>query len=254
VPVNRLKKWLLRAFFGIVLTVSSGAQVLESADGKPPVFGIVDESGFFNRESGALKRVSDQLRTLEADHGYKIYLVVEPVLIAGSAPERAGELFQKWLPEGNGLVIVFEADSRRLGVGRDMAGIPAQSDNPARVPSHETNAILNRTLESVDSALAPEAYLEAVVAKLTTEFDSYFKRLDTPPPPQRSMRIGLLVIGTLSLLGLAAIALGGFVRHSGMARVRSFRFPLVDRPERLGAPCGGGVTARRFRTAGKNGG
>jgi hypothetical protein len=169
--------------------------------------------------------------------------VVEPVLIAATAPEMAAELRQAWVPDGNGLVMVFESDSRQLGVGRDLTG---SAENPLRVPSHELTALLNRALEAADPKLAKEAYIENFVEQLTGELDSYFKRRATPPPADRSVKIGLLVAGTLALLGLAAIGLGGLVRHSSMAGVRSFRFPTVDRPERLGAPCGGNVTARRF--------
>lgn len=213
---------------------------------KPPDFGILDEGRFFNRDSGALKRISDHIRKLEQDHGYKLYLVVEPVLIATTPPELAAELRQAWVPDGNGLVVVFESDSRNLGIGRDLAGQSAPPGNPARVPSHEMSALINGVLESADPKLAPEAYIERIVEKLAGDFDAYFKRRATPPPADRSMKIGLLAAGTLALLGLAAIGLGGLVRHSSMTAVRSFRFPVVDRPECLGAPCGGNVTARRF--------
>lgn len=60
------------------------------------------------------------------------------------------------------------------------------------------------------------------------------------------MKITLLVIATLSLLGLGAIGLGGLLRHSRLAGIQSFRLPPVNLPERPQAPCGGGVTARRF--------
>lgn len=246
-------QWLAFSLCSWVLVGLAAAQDLEPQERKAPVFGIVDETGFFNHDSGTFKRISDQLRKLEADHGFKVYLIVEPVLISGSAQERANELFQEWVPKGNGLVIVFESDSRRVGVGRDMKGVPDKAENPARIPSHETIAILTAAMESVDKQLATEPYLEAFMGKLATGFDDYFKRRDTPPPPQRSLRIGMLVAGTLALLGLGAIALGGLVRHSSMARVRMFRFPVVDRPERLGAPCGGSVTARRFKPPGPAG-
>ncbi|RYD17243.1 MAG: TPM domain-containing protein [Verrucomicrobiaceae bacterium] len=236
------------AWIGLV-----AAQDLEPGRRKPPAFGILDETGFFNHDAGTFKRISDQLRKLEADHGFKVYLIVEPVLISGSAKERAEDLFQEWVPDGNGLVIVFESDSRRVGVGRDMKGLPNKADNPARIPSHENTAVLTMAMESVDKQLATEPYLEAFMGKLVTGFDDYFKRRAAPPPPQRTLRIGMLVAGTLALLGLGAIALGGFVRHSSMARVRMFRFPVVDRPERLGAPCGGSVTARGFKPPGQAG-
>ena len=95
---------------------------------KPPDFGIEDDSGFFNRSSGAVKRISDQLHKLEADHGFRIFLIVEPVLIATTAPELAAQLQRSWLPEGNGLVVVYESDSRSLGFGRDFEGAPDQKE------------------------------------------------------------------------------------------------------------------------------
>lgn len=250
--MNRLKHGLATWLCWAALLLPGHGQSLpewlsKNAAHKPPDFGILDESGFFNRDSGAFKRISEQIRKMEQDHGYRIYLVVEPVLIATSAPEMAAELQQAWVPDGNGLVIVFESDSRHLGVGRDLTG---SAENPLRVPSHELTALLNRALEAADPKLAAEAYIENLVEKVTGELDAYFKRRATPPPADRSVKIGLLVAGTLALLGLAAIGLGGLVRHSSMSGVRSFRFPTVDRPERLGAPCGGNVTARRFAPPG----
>ena len=212
----------------------------------PPASGILDDGGFFTRNTSAFKRISEQLRKLEQNHGFRIYLVVEPVLIATSAPELAAELRQHWLPDGNGLVLVYESNNHNLGVGRDMTGGPELTDLRARIPSHETTAMLNRAMDSADPDKASDTFLETLVGNLVGEFDGYFKRLATPSPPERSMKIGLLVIGTLSLLGLTLIGLGALVRHSSMAGVRSFRFPVVDRPERLGAPCGSSVTARCF--------
>jgi hypothetical protein len=246
--VNRLKQSLAIWFCSAALLLQGHGQSLpewlsKNTAPKPPDFGILDKSGFFNRDSGAFKRISDQIREMEQDHDYRIYLVVEPVLIATTAPEMAAELRQAWVPDGNGLVIVFESDSRQLGVGRDLT---ESAENPRRVPSHELTAVLNRALGSADPKLATEAYIENLVEKVIGELNAYFKRRATPPPADRSMKIGLLVAGTLALLGLAAISLGGLLRHSSMADTRSFRFPTVDRPERLGAPCGGNVSARRF--------
>lgn len=213
----------------------------------PPVFGVVDESHFFNRNSGAFKRISDQLRKLETDRGYKIYLVVEPMLITSTPSEMAAELRRAWVPDGNGLVLVFESGSRHLGIGWDLTSRPEHPlENSAQVPSHETSAMLTRARDSTDEKLAPEPYLETLVANLVREHEGYFSRRTEPPPPERSVKMGLLIIGTLSMLGLGAIAVGALVRHSSMTAVRRFRFPVVDRPERLGAPCGGSVTTRRF--------
>lgn len=215
---------------------------------KPPDFGVRDESGFFNRNAGAVKRISDQLRKLEADHGFRIFLMVEPVLIATNAPELAAQLQQSWLPDGDGLVVVYEADSRSIGFGRDISGEPDEKLPPGCVPTHETAAILMKAKDATDSNLAPEAYIEALTGNLAAEFNAYFLRRQAPIAPGRNLRMAFLTVGALALLALAAIIVGALVRLPSMAHSRKFRFPTVDRPERLGAPCGGGnVTTRRFR-------
>jgi hypothetical protein len=215
-------------------------------DKAPPAFGILDESNLFNKDSGAFKRISDQLRKLELDHNYKIYLVVESVLIGSTPSELAADLRRAWIPEGNGLVIVFETDSRRLGIGQDLENHPEITNQGSRIPVNETSGMLTRAAEATDIQLAPEPYLEALINSLYTEHEDYFKRLATPTPPERSVKTGLLIVGILALLGLGAIAIGGLLRHSSMAAGLKFRFPVVDRPERLGAPCGGSATARKF--------
>ena len=216
---------------------------------RPPDFGILDSDGFFSRDAGAFKRISDQLRKLEAEHGYKIYLMVKPVLIGTSAPELAAQLRQAWLPDGNGLVVVYEADGRSLGIGRALDISPNLNARVVLIPTHETAALINRAVDAVDAKLAPEAYIEALAGKLVEECNGYFTLLETPLPAGRSMRMGLLVVGAMTLLGLVTVGVGWLLRHSPMAEVQSFRFPVVDRPERLGAPCGASVTTRRFGPA-----
>lgn len=214
---------------------------------KPPDFGIRDEGGFFNKNSGATKRISDKLRKLEADHGFKIFLMVEPVLIATTAPELAAQLQQSWLPDGGGLVVVYESDNRSLGFGREVGGGAGETEIMGLVPAHDTAGILRRSKDATDLKLAPEAYIEALMGNLVAEFESYFVRRAAPLPAGRSLRLGLLTVGALTLLALSAIIVGSLAKLPSVAGTRSYHFPAVDRPERLGAPCGGGnVTTRRF--------
>ena len=247
------RHWLLVLIAPLLLAGRMGAQDLPewlagTANARPPDFGVRDDSGFFSRNSGALKRISDQVRQLESDHGFRIYLLVEPVLIASSAPELAAQLQQAWVPGGDGLVVVYEADNRSLGFGRDMNDRTGPHPPAAAVPTHETAAILMRAREGTDPDLAPEDFLETLMGNLVREFDGYFKRRQAPVPAGRSLRLALLTVGGLTLLALAAIGVGALIRLPAMAGARTFRFPVVDRPERLGAPCGGGcVITRRFR-------
>lgn len=257
--MRQLRYWMVAwiAWGSLLLSVSGQALpdwLGKNGIRKPPDFGILDEGGFFNRNSGAMKRISDQLRKLESDHGFRIYLVVEPVLIATTAPELAAQLQQSWLPEGNGLVVVFESDNRSLGFGRDLGGTPGAIEDASHVPTHETAAILLRAQEGMEETPVPEASIESLMGNLVMEFTSYFERRSAPLPAGRSLRLGLLTIGGVTLLALGAIVVGAIVRLPSMAGSRRFRFPLVDRPERLGAPCGGGnVTVRRFKS-GRGGG
>ncbi len=237
---------LLAVWLGLGCFVYPGhGQSLQEAQA-PPVFGVSDVEGFFNRNTGALQRISDQLRRLDQNHGFMVYLVVEPVRMAATAPERAIELRNEWIPDGNGLVLVFESDSRSLGFGRDMVGGQTTAGKPVLVPANETEAIISQALTATDPRLVPDVFLETLVGKLTRGFDDYFKRRAAPPPAGRTLKIGLLVSGVLALLGLGAIGLGGLIRHSRVDEVQSFRFPVANLSERLGAPCGANVTARRF--------
>ncbi len=249
--MRRVQCWMAVMICWVAAMIPAPGQALPewlAKDGapKPPDFGIRDESGFFNKDAGGFKRISDRFRKLEAEHGYKVFLMVEPVLIGTSAPELAAQLRQAWLPDGNGLVIIFEADTRSVGIGRDLAVSPDPKAPEALIPTHETAALISRAIDEVDAKLAPEAYIEALSTKLVEECHGYFELREAPVPAGRAMRVGLLAAGALALLALLGIGLGWLLRHSAMAEVPTFRFPVVDRPERLGAPCGAAVTARRF--------
>jgi hypothetical protein len=215
---------------------------------EPPGFGVLDQNGVFGKNSVVMRRISDRIRKLEADHGFRIYLVVEPVLLSSSAPELAAQLQQAWKPEGDGLVVVFEADNRNIGFGRDIGGKDHASSQFVRVPTHETAAMLRDVVANTDKSLAPEVCVESLIDRLADGFDDYFKRRAAPIPATRSLRMALLTAGALTLLALGAIGVGSLTRLRSVAGTQTYKFPVVDRPERLGAPCGGGnVSTRRFK-------
>lgn len=254
--MNFFKKRMCVFLLGLGSSVVGQAQeslktgsMLPASFLQAPVSGVYDSAGFFSRNSEVIERISNRIQKLDQDHGYKIYLVVEPVLLTSSAPEFAALLRQAWVPDGNGMVLVFESDSRKLGVGRDLTSNPVEEKSTTQLPSDQTHFIVERVMNTLDSKSDPIPYLEGLVGKLADEVDSYFLRPMAPPPAQRSVKLGLLIAGGLALLGLVAIAIGSFIRNSSMAKIPCFRFPVVDRPERLGAPCGSSVTARRFAPA-----
>lgn len=227
---------------------SAAGEVLPGTLAHPPESGVLDTGGLFQRDTAALERMREGIRHLGDEHGYRIYVVAEPVFISTTAAELAARLQDAWLPEGNGLVVVFESDSRSLGLGRDVREKPDAAITEALVPTHEMAAVLHEAVARTDAGLAPPIYLETLVGNLVSGFDGYFDRRAAPPPPGRSLRFALLTIGGLALLALGVIAVGALSRMQSMAGSRTLRFPTVDQPERLGAPSGGEVVSRSFRT------
>lgn len=217
---------------------------LAAHDAPPaPEAGILDPGRLLEDSPETFKRISTKLRALENRHGYKIFLVTERVVISETPMELAERLRQAWLPKQDGLVVTFEADTHNVGAGRHLE---SHKQGPGRVPSFVATDLLNRALLGLDPALPHPAYLEALVDRLTAEFDAYFVRRATPPPPERNFKVELVVIGTLSLMGLLFLGIRALIRFSSMEDVQTFHFPEVTVAERLGAPSGGAVTARRF--------
>lgn len=212
----------------------------------PPETGLLDSAGLFSKDGKASERITLLIGKLRIDHGYQIYLVVEPVLISGGVVDLAALLQQEWLPDGNGLVVVFESDTRKLGFGRDPGGDTNLSAGTL-VPTHEMELLLQQAVAATDVELAPAAYAEALIGHLVKGFNSYLTRRAAPPPRERSLRFALLTVGGLALLALIAIGVGSLTRLKSVAGVRGMFFPAVDRPERLGAPCGARVTSRSFK-------
>lgn len=214
----------------------------------PPQFGVQDRNGVFRKNSEAMRRIADRIRDLAVSHGFQIYVVVEPLLLAGSADETAAELQQVWLRQRDGMVVVLECDIRNAGFGPTFQAVDTSENLFHGVPTHEKIAIIRKALETTDRSLAPEVYAETLVGNLVDGFDQYFEREAEPVPRARKLRFGLMIAGLVSILGLGAIAVGALSRLRSVAGVQSYRFPVVDRPERLGAPSGGGqVTSRRFK-------
>lgn len=212
----------------------------------PPEFGVRDDTDFLGKDSGAKRRISDRLRKLEETHGYRLFLIVEPVLIGTSAPELAEELRAGWLPKGEGMVVVFEADTRALGIGQDLAaGIDI--DNPqAGIPNHEATAAVSHALVAAgDPKADPAAFIETLTMKIADGIDDYYQRRSAPPPPGRSLRVNLLLVGGIALLTLGAVLAAHFTRRADTGSGAELQFPESRRPERLGAPFGGGHIASR---------
>jgi len=252
--VKSAPAWI--GIFGIWLMIACGAahgqtvSAREDAKLPPaPAFWVRDDSGVYAREPESLRRLSDILRGLEVRHGLKIYLVLEPVLLGQSASGLANELNSAWLPDGEGFVIVYESDTRSIGLGRSFVERPGARGGPGPwLGANDMLMIWTKAAGGIKDEGGAKQYIEALVTALASGFDEYFTRKQTPPPAGRALRTGLFMVGGGVVLALAVM--GGFwlTRRSEAERARIRFFPLLDTQERLGAPFGGGsVSSRRFR-------
>ncbi len=240
--------WALSALTILAAPAPAPPNWRTDAPPPPPENGIRDQSNYFQRHADQKRRILENIHQLRQQHGFQLYLIIEPVFIATSPSRLAAELQKSWNPDNNGIVIVFEADSRKIGFGRPIDVDPSVEPHQGQIPTHEADALLARATHATDRSLAPELSIEALIDNITGELNQYFSQRDAPPPPARSMRLMLLTIAALCLVGLATIAVVVLSRIPSMTKQTIHRFPEVDRPERLGAPCGGGnVTVRSYR-------
>jgi uncharacterized membrane protein YgcG len=244
--MNPLRQGMAAWCLAAALTGCCCAETTWADATKPPADRVSDLNGFFRSDHGAIRRITEKIRDLETTHGFRIYVVAEPVLINDTAPGLAARLQQAWLPEGNGLVVVYEGESRSLGIGRNITSMPEPPIRAGHLPTHETDAVVREAVAATDPQLPKDEFLEALAGNLVSGFNALFERREAPPQRARSLRTGLLILGLLALLSLTAIAVGALTRLKSISPDPPRYFPQVDRTERLGAPCGGQVVGRSF--------
>jgi hypothetical protein len=228
--------------------------VSEDLAGAPPADGLVDRAGLGQRNAALVAKLREDIRQLRDDHGFQLYILLESVLVSGDPQLLASRLRRNWIPKGDGMVLVFEMDTRSLGIGQsfEQEADPTKAP-PGQVPSYETNLILEKARLNVDAASA-ESMLATFATQVVDGYNEYFLRKNQPVPGERSVKMALIIVGgaaALALLGLMAALL---VRRSDKrGGGRCFYFPDVQVSERLGAPYGGGeVSSRRFGTGARS--
>jgi hypothetical protein len=219
-------------------------------DGPPPprpASNVQDNAGLFTRDPDRLRAISERLRTLEQRHGFHLYLVIEPVMIGSSAVELAARLQQAWLPDGDGFVLVFESDNGSFGLGHKYE--VADGDKArfrAELPSYYAAQALDRARSRLASDLEPDEMVDQLSRLLVEDVGGYLDRSLVPPSADRTLRLVLATVGVLSALGLAGLGLARLAQRAERRRRRSYYFQEVSGEERLGAPFGALVSARRF--------
>jgi hypothetical protein len=260
VRVNFRKCWLIALIFcWLGLTAASPAQVLDapasgvgSSENLPPPDGIADRAGMFQRNPALFGKIANRLRQIREDHGYAVYLVVESVLVKDDPHLLATELRQAWIPDGNGIVLVFEMDSRRLSLGQQFEQtIAADGQIRGGIPSFEMNAIILKASQGMNTKTSPEEFVDFFLTGVTDGLNDYFRRKNSSVPDSRSVRLAMVIIGGASVLALIGLGAAWLLKRSDRKGGGCFFFPEIETSERLGAPYGGGaVSSRRFGTDG----
>ena len=197
------------------------------------------------RSKPALKAELNQaIHGVEKQFGFRIRLMIRPVWMGGTVQELAATLQNVWFPKGDGLVMIVETDNRKLGLGVSMHGSP--EDESWLMPTHASATILKRVADRADQDLPLDEYLRSIVLDMVSEHSAYLEKRLERQPPTHKFHENLFLIGALSVTALGALVVTILLRMSHARERHSVRrFPVVDVPERLGAPYGGGTIATR---------
>ncbi|WP_411827005.1 hypothetical protein [Luteolibacter sp. AS25] len=242
VPRSLLTTFLLLFFTGI-----ASAQRLPDSDiPPPPVTGVSDPSDILGKDSEISRKIVGMIQELRAKHGYNIYLILERSFIGTNTSDYAAQLQNEWAPDGGGLVVIYESDTKRLGFGRDLGASTNVESSPSKVPSYLLLDIIASAVTEAEEEKIAEVYLDNLITNITVKLEEYFTRKENPESSGRSLRLALVTIGALSLLALCGMGLGWLMGKSDTKQSVTKVFPQTDIPERLGAPYGGGAGATSF--------
>jgi hypothetical protein len=205
-----------------------------------PPSGFSDKDGVLSKNPSAQRSIVELIRDLETQHGYRLYVILERAIISSSPSDLASRLQQQWLPDGGGLVFVFESDTRKMGFGRELDASEGLIENESGVPAYALMGIVTKALRDAKDVEATEPYVETLVTGIGANIDEYFKRKNTPVQGGRSLRLALVTIGALSLLALCGMGLGWLMGKADKRQSQKRAFPPVEAQERLSAPYGGG--------------
>ena len=239
---HAVKRFSLICAALVVFAGSLGAQQRITDADVPtlPANGFSDEGGVLGTEPAAAQRIIGLIRELREMYGYRLFLIIESSLISTNPSDLAARLQQEWLPEGGGLVLVYESDTRQMGFGRSLESADGVVENDAGVPSYELVAIVSEALEGLEGSETAEVHLETIITGISTGLGGYFERKQAPIDGSRSLKLALVTIGALSLLALCGMGLGWLMGKADKRQSEKRVFPPLEVPERLSAPYGGG--------------
>jgi hypothetical protein len=216
-----------------------------------PETGLWDRQGLFDNNDAAKQRVIEALSGLRAEYGYRLFVVIEGTIIGSKSDKFADDIQKKWLPEGGGMVLLYESDKRRIqyGLSPDMAD--EITEGRTLVSSHDIIQIFSKAFEACKEIRDNQIFIERFILELCTNFEEAIYKKDQQPENEgRALRLALIVMGAVAILALMGLILGMLIGRAGGKRRRVKSFPEVDVVERLGAPYGAALASLRFRKDG----
>jgi len=216
---------------------------------------VVDNAGLFSRNPKGLKIITDRLSRLEQSEGFHIYLVTDSVIMGSNPVEMATRLQQGWLPEGNGFVIVYEVDSGSFGIGRPYDVVfKAGNDGGSQIPTFVAAEIIEHVSRQLDQEqkvqpMDSQVLLDRLSILLVSECQRYLEQGRAKTKNDQTMKVAGAMLGAIVLLAVVGFGAVRLMHRKERKNNRSYRFPPVPDQQRLGAPFGAKVSARRFAGA-----
>lgn len=247
-----MSRFTLNFILCLLLAGLASAQRFRDADvPPPPPTGLSDKEGMLATKPEAARRITKMLQDLERDHGYRMFVVLESALLSTTASDLASQLQEEWLPDGGGLVFVFESDTRNMGFGRELGPREGMESDSIGVPAFSLVEIISNALHKAGDEKSTEIYIENLVTEITAGLTGWFKLREAPVNGGRNLRLALITIGALSFLALCGMGVGWMMGKADKKQSGVRVFPGIDLPERLGASYGGGSGASHSFRIGK---
>ena len=200
---------------------------------------VLDQADLLARHPAVFERISTRLLALRKDTGFRLYVVIQSGLTTREPGVLAERLHEAWVAGPEGLVAVYETDSRKAAFSRPFLTHPEAA---TRLGSLDYFAVIGRALDGWDRKQPEPAQVEQLAGLLVDGFRAILKTAELQHPPGRTLKLALLLVGGAALLALGVVVACKFRRRPHQPGDR-FWFEDREQPERLGAPSGGGSVA-----------
>ncbi len=215
-----------------------GMPVLAFSQGLPPkpASGLADDTRVFSDEEA--QGVRDALATARDRDGVAVY-VATFAYVTGDIRSYTTELKNAWLGEDPGIVLAYSRGQPT----------PAMLMSDALWRRYPTDEIVTALDAATFHLVNQQVPLGARMSRAAKALTDAIAKMDEARRQRAAFistadkRLALVTTGVLVLMAAAVWIMINWAKRKTVLRQRSYRFPEVEMPTRLGAPYGGGVMA-----------